>query len=67
MKYYQLARDIFVVAFYYYSAFTDKVERNCHFRLPAGTAWLTAKRYKVLPVRAKYRSIKTIKSTYLFL
>jgi hypothetical protein len=47
-----------------YSAFTDKVECNCHFT--AGTAWLTAKRCKVFPIRVKYRSIKTVKSTYLF-
>jgi hypothetical protein len=35
-------------------------------RLPAGNAWLTAKRYKIFPIRDKYRSIKTIKSTYFF-
>jgi hypothetical protein len=30
-------------------------------RLPAGTAWLTAKRYKTFPIRVEYRSTKTIK------
>jgi hypothetical protein len=34
-------------------------------RLPAGTAWLTFKRYKVYPIQVKYRSIKTIKSPYI--
>jgi hypothetical protein len=42
---------------------TDNVERNCHF--PAGTTWLTAKCYKVFPIRVKYRSLGTIKSTCL--
>jgi hypothetical protein len=28
-------------------------------RLPAGTAWLIAKRYKVFPIRVKYRSTTT--------
>jgi hypothetical protein len=44
-----------------YSAFTDKVERNYHF--PAGTEWLTAKRYKVFPGRVNCRFIRTINST----
>jgi hypothetical protein len=35
-------------------------------RLPAWTAWLTAKRYKVFPIRVKYRSIKIIKWTCIF-
>jgi hypothetical protein len=35
-------------------------------RLTAGTAWVTAKRYKVFPIRVKYRSMETIKSTHLF-
>jgi hypothetical protein len=47
-----------------YSAFIDKVERNCHF--PAGTAWLTAKRYSVSQIRIKYRSISTVKATCLY-
>jgi hypothetical protein len=29
-------------------------------RLPAGTAYLTTKRYKIFPIRVKYRSMKTI-------
>jgi hypothetical protein len=33
---------------------------------PAGTAWLTTKCHKIFPVRFKYRSMKTIKSTFLF-
>jgi hypothetical protein len=47
-----------------YSAFTDKLECNCHFL--AGTAWLTTKCYKIFPIHVKYRSIKTIKSNHLF-
>lgn len=35
-------------------------------RFPDGTAWPTAKRFKVFPIRVKYRSIETIKSTYLY-
>jgi hypothetical protein len=42
-----------------YSAFTDKVERNCHFS--AGTARLTAKRYSVFPIQVSLH--KTIKSS----
>jgi hypothetical protein len=34
-------------------------------RLPAGNAWLTAKRYEAFPIRVKYCSAKTTKSTYL--
>jgi hypothetical protein len=35
-------------------------------RLPTGTAWLTAKRYKAFPMWVKYRSTKTIECAYLF-
>jgi hypothetical protein len=35
-------------------------------RSSAGTAWLTAKRYKVFPIRDKYRSIKTVTSANLY-
>jgi hypothetical protein len=42
-----------------------KLNATLTSRLPAGTPWLTAKRYKVFPIRVTYRSIKTIKSTYL--
>jgi hypothetical protein len=48
---------------HFHCAFSDKPERNCHF--PAGTARLTAMRYKFFPVLIKYRTIKTIKSTDL--
>jgi hypothetical protein len=34
-------------------------------RLAAETTWNTAKCYKIFPIRFKYCSIKTIKSTYL--
>jgi hypothetical protein len=34
--------------------------------LLAAFARLTTKRYKVLPIRAKYHSVETIKSTYLY-
>jgi hypothetical protein len=33
--------------------------------LPASTAWLTAKHYKIFPIRVKYHPVKTIKSTYI--
>jgi hypothetical protein len=36
--------------------FTDKVERNCHF-LASGWNCMTH-RFKVFPIRGKYRSIK---------
>jgi hypothetical protein len=36
-------------------------------QLPVGTAWLTAKHYKIFLIQAKYCSIKTIKSTYISL
>jgi hypothetical protein len=49
----------------FYSASTLKVKRNCHF--PAGTECLTVNRYKNFLIRFKYRSIKTIKSTFVFL
>jgi hypothetical protein len=34
-------------------------------RFPAGNAWHAAKRLNIFPISVKYRSIKTIKSTYL--
>jgi hypothetical protein len=43
-----------------------KLKATVTFRLPAGTARLTARRYKVFPIRVKYCSIKTVKSTYPF-
>jgi hypothetical protein len=48
---------------------TTLISRNATVtsQLLAGTAWLTAKRYKIFPIRVKYRSIKIVKSTYLFL
>jgi hypothetical protein len=36
-----------------------KVERSCH--LPAATAWLTAKHYKVFQIQIEYRFMKTTK------
>jgi hypothetical protein len=44
-----------------YSACAGKVQRSCHF--PAGTTWLTVKRYKISPIRVKHRSTK-MKSIY---
>jgi hypothetical protein len=35
------------------------------FRLLAGTAWRTAKCYKVFPIRVKYRSIKQNQLTFI--
>jgi hypothetical protein len=43
-----------------------KLKTTVTNRLAAGTARLIAKRYKVSPLRVKYRSIKTIKLTYLY-
>jgi hypothetical protein len=43
-----------------------KLNATITSRLPAGTSWLTAKRYKVFAIRVEYRFIKTITSTYLF-
>jgi hypothetical protein len=43
-----------------------KLNATVTFRLPVRTVWLTAKLYKVLPIRVKYCSTKTMKLTYLF-
>jgi hypothetical protein len=42
-----------------------KLNASVTCRLPAGTTWLTAKRYKFFPIRVEYRSIKAIKWTHL--
>jgi hypothetical protein len=49
-----------------YSAFTDKVERNCRFPAPGWNCIIHRQVLQSLPIRVKYRSIKTIKATYLF-
>jgi hypothetical protein len=41
-----------------------KLNATVTSRLPPRTARLTAKRYKVFPIRVKYRSIKTTESTH---
>jgi hypothetical protein len=43
-----------------------KLKTTVTSRLPAGTAWLTARLYKVFPLRDKYRSTRTIPLTYLY-
>lgn len=46
--------------------FTAKFKTTVTFQLAAGTTCLTAKCYKVFPTWVKQRSIKIIKSTYLY-
>jgi hypothetical protein len=42
------------------------IKLNATVNFSAATAWLTAKHYKVFPIRVKYWSTKTIKLTYLY-
>jgi hypothetical protein len=53
-----------------YVAYIDETVRllinRTQLSLPSRAAWLTAKRCKIFPIRVKYRSIKTSRSTYLY-